>query len=319
LTKKDDIDEYLRAIGIREVSDAEKIEYLVQRKFPGYNQPPPFPTPFDEIKHAKIELHKELIKEGNKFKDELKAMSQEELGQLFTQECAVAAKERELEEKNRFFNKSSAAADPSMKFWDLVTIEEAIALDFHKNPEIVNWESIRPYVSVSPFAKRYKQLRNLAIRAVAAGILSDPVTPKDFAIWREPIKYEISDVINDLLKEPEDGTSGSTSKTDHDTDNDTTKALPPRALTGIAKLFPIDRDEENNGMKWKKYAAEASRNGLIDARISKGGGSGESVFDPWRVGEWLVKKSHMSRDKVNRQLAKNLESGYEYMRDTLLS
>lgn len=202
-----------------------------------------------------------------------------------------------------------------------MTIDEAIALAFNKNPEIVNWESIKPYVDVSPFAKKYKQLRNLAIRAVAAGILSDPVIPSDFKKWREPLKYETADLVADLLKEPEDDITRSASKTEteQELESDTAKALPPRALSGIAQIFELESDKSKNYEVWKKHAENASRNGLIKARTSKGSGSGESVFDPWQVGEWLVNKSRMPRDKVNRRLAANLEPGFEDMKDTYLS
>ena len=323
MTSKEDVNESLRSIGIREMSDLKKIEFLVSRKFPGYNHPPElFITSSilgSRTRPSVQKAHKEIFEQGNEYKEQLEAKSREELLVLYQQECEIASAERQKSENDLFFNQSNAGADASWKYAALVTIEEAIALDFNKNPEIVNWKSVKPYVNVSPFAKRYKQLRNLAIRAVAAEILSDPVIPKDFKKWREPLKYELSDVLADLLKESKDDTTESTLKTEQETDNETTKALPPRALTGIAKMFPIDREEEKNEEKWKKFAAGATRNGLICARISTSGGSGKSVFDPWLVGDWLVAKSHMLRAEVNRRMAANFEPGYEYLKDTLLS
>jgi hypothetical protein len=98
----------------------------------------------------------------------------------------------------------------------------------------------------------------------------------------------------------------------------TASALPPRNITGIAKLFPMIRDGigEKNLDEWKKLAREASRNGLDEARNSKGG-SGQSIFDPWKVADWLVRKSYMTRAKVDRQIKANLEPGYEDFRDYL--
>jgi len=100
---------------------------------------------------------------------------------------------------------------------------------------------------------------------------------------------------------------------------ETSKALPPRNLSGIAILFPIDRDEEINLNLWKKHSGNASRNGLNKARVSKSAGAGQSIFNPWEVGDWLVDKSLMPRDKVKRRMASNLEPGYEYMKDSFLS
>jgi hypothetical protein len=315
LTSKDDIDEVFRDIGIEELSDAKKIEYLAQRRFPGCTLPPPSPALSDNINHAKIELHKELIKEGNKFKEELKAMSREGLDQLFMQECAAAAKEREQVEKNRFFNRPGAGADPSWKFAPLLSIDEAVALDFGKNPEIVNWDSIRPYVNVSPFAKKYKQLHNLAVRAVAAGILSDPVKPEDFAKWRDPIKFDISDVLSDLLEDSGGDPKETPSHKDlAASEGEVSKALPPLYTTGIAKIFPIKVNEEDNISAWKKLAREASRNGLIKARKEKSSGKAESKFDRMVVADWLVDNGYMNRDQANRRIKANLEPGFEELK-----
>ena len=98
----------------------------------------------------------------------------------------------------------------------------------------------------------------------------------------------------------------------HTSESDRSLALPDRPLTGIAKLFPliIDGKGEANIAKWKGLAKKANENGLVAARVLKGG-SAESMFDPWRVAEWLVSKGKNNRAEVNRRIKANLEPEYE--------
>ncbi|HUV23093.1 MAG TPA: hypothetical protein VMZ32_14950 [Gammaproteobacteria bacterium] len=99
---------------------------------------------------------------------------------------------------------------------------------------------------------------------------------------------------------------------------ETTKALPPRLLTGIAKMFSINKDVTQNLVEWKNLSRTASRNGLKDARVSKGVGRRKSIYDPLLIADWLVEKGYYSRDNVNRRLSANLEPGYEHLKDDFI-
>ncbi|QYZ65367.1 MAG: hypothetical protein HPY30_04830 [Gammaproteobacteria bacterium (ex Lamellibrachia satsuma)] len=99
--------------------------------------------------------------------------------------------------------------------------------------------------------------------------------------------------------------------------NEWVSAFDPLPLSGIARMFPLDRDEQNNLDIWKTRADKASRNGLIKARISTGTGNAESTFDPWEVSEWLIDKGHYTRDKTERKLANNLPTRSAHLKDLI--
>ena len=72
------------------------------------------------------------------------------------------------------------------------TVEEAIALSFGKNPKLVNWFTIQPLIEESEFAKEYAVLRNLVLRAVDIGVLTEKVRPTDFVSWLKLNCYTVS-------------------------------------------------------------------------------------------------------------------------------
>ena len=47
----------------------------------------------------------------------------------------------------------------------------------------VNWQSVKPFVEVSPFAQSYEKRKDLTLRAVSAKQLSDPVSPGTYLTW----------------------------------------------------------------------------------------------------------------------------------------
>ena len=66
------------------------------------------------------------------------------------------------------------------QYW---TIDEAVALSLGKAPERVNWSNVKPMVDYSPFAKRYHDIRDLALRCVTWETLYDPILPALFLSW----------------------------------------------------------------------------------------------------------------------------------------
>jgi hypothetical protein len=102
-------------------------------------------------------------------------------------------------------------------------------------------------------------------------------------------------------------------------ENELSSAFDPLPLSGIAKMFPIDKTDEQHSLdKWRVYAESASRNGLGKARVSVGRGKAKSTFDPWQVAEWLVEKGHYARDKADRKLANNLPPRSVHLKDIFL-
>jgi hypothetical protein len=88
--------------------------------------------------------------------------------------------------------------------------------------------------------------------------------------------------------------------------NTPTPDFDPLSLSAISMIFALDRDALTNKTRWKAFAKDANRNGLVGARIVKGKGKRESTFDPIKIGDWLVTKAYKTMAEVNKSLAKNL-------------
>lgn len=145
------------------------------------------------------------LQEIEAYQAELKSKSVDELMSLYQLERAKEAEELrakvDREEQQRFFNQPSAKADfvhwCKAAHW---TLDEAIALSFGKNPKVVTWERVKEFVHISPFAQRYEQVRDLALRAKAWNQLYDPVLPSFFLAWARRSEIEVSP---ELLEEIE--------------------------------------------------------------------------------------------------------------------
>lgn len=109
----------------------------------------------------------------------------------------LAAK-AEREERNRPFNRAAAAADFSYwaknPYW---TIWEGVALLMGKDPKVVNWESVRPHLQISPFAKEFERIADLAHRAAKWEQLTNPVAPGAFIAWAKRYEFEVPPVLEE--------------------------------------------------------------------------------------------------------------------------
>lgn len=95
-----------------------------------------------------------------------------------------------------------------------------------------------------------------------------------------------------------------TEESEHRQAQDTLQMAPlPRS--GIARLFPLKGDQNDNLERWASLARSASTNGLKSCRVSTGKGTAESLFDPVLVGDWLVQKGLLTRAQVNAALEAN--------------
>ena len=157
------------------------IRFLVNRKFPGSDAPPPPSTLYSTPDPGHLELYEERREERKNYRAELNAMSREKLQELHQAESNLWANEKQQEDNKMFFNRPGAKID--YDYWckaDLWTTEEGIAIYFGRNPAIVNWERIRSFRNEYQFVKDYMLLRDLVMRALTAGVLRTPTTPVAF-------------------------------------------------------------------------------------------------------------------------------------------
>jgi DNA-binding transcriptional MerR regulator len=138
---------------------------------------------------AKGSSKQTILDKAKALRCELSGKTTAEIREIFEaeqqQQERHAALQAELEDQQRFFNQPRAKADydhwGKAAYW---TLDEAIALAFGKAPEVVTWNRLDPtYTHVSPFAKQYARVRDLALRAKARRQLSDRVIPGIFLAW----------------------------------------------------------------------------------------------------------------------------------------
>lgn len=168
------------------------IDYFVARKF-GFiaTLAPALATLRNERnvmldKNAEIEAYKATLR--NMPESELLTLHKRSLAQDGENKKRTAI----LEEQNRFYNHASANADfdhwSRAAYW---TIDEAIALSFGKEPEVVMWQKIEPLKDKTSFAKSFAKRRDLANRARLTKKLSEPVVPALFLIWANEMNIEL--------------------------------------------------------------------------------------------------------------------------------
>jgi len=182
------------------LSDSEPVEYLTRRKFPQYPHVEAlhdFPQ-FSSASSGDMsrENRKNVIKDIESYKSELRAKPPEELRALYRQEQEKERQERETkaerDEQQRFFNLPNAKAD--FTHWSKAahwTLDEAVALSFGKAPEVVKWEHVKEFIHISRFAGKYGRVRDLTLRAKKWKQLYDPVLPGIFLAWARRMEVEV--------------------------------------------------------------------------------------------------------------------------------
>lgn len=184
-----------------------RVGFLVSRKFPGLHalllddrlrEQLDLPILTSQEKARIGPANSTILKAIEEYRSELSKLDEKELEELYQQELY----EKKLEEdQERFFNDKSAAADfdywSKMSHW---TLEEAVALSFGKNPEIVfskRLESISSYQS--PFVSEYRKLIELARRAVIWKKLFDPMLPPIFIGWTRDNDIDFPEELSDKV------------------------------------------------------------------------------------------------------------------------
>ena len=166
----------------------DPIEYLTDRKFPdrkllrhlGFPYQGKLPIPHDYVKRRNLEIESFQAELRAKSPEELNLLVQEEQGRRYIDLLAAA----ERAEQQMFCNQPNARADfehwSKISYW---TLEEGVALSFGRAPEVVSWGKLKDYVDRSSFAKSFSKVRELALRAAACNLLTDPVAPGVFLAW----------------------------------------------------------------------------------------------------------------------------------------
>ena len=170
-----------------QVQAIDPILYLVRRQYPAFG----IPIPLSRGPSLSSQQHNQLrqqAEDAKRLHSELSRKSSSEIDALVKREklreVAEAKQRAKTVERERFFNQSTANADFGRYFkcayW---SIDEAVALSFGKQPTIVNWTSVEPLKRVSAFARAYELRREIALRAIHAKQLYDPVYPAVFLSW----------------------------------------------------------------------------------------------------------------------------------------
>lgn len=189
--------------GLPNSPEENPIDALVRLRFPGSLTI--MPSIFTGPNRSNYQEQKKRIEEADKYRQELKELSEEQLQKLlqdtFTERANEARIKREEEERRLSFNQPHANLDIAhwsrMSLW---TLDEVVALSLDKDPRIVQWETVRKYVQISPLAAQYEARFMIVSRAKAAGQLWDPMAPGVFLAWADRMKFEMPALLADAVK-----------------------------------------------------------------------------------------------------------------------
>lgn len=218
-------------------------------------------------------------------------------------------------------------------FWDLmadISIEGAALYSFGIDPGAIQSEWSDPENSdLDQLPTDYRERLSIIKSTVRAGIIKrlpsgreggndcdedTRILMSSFKEWYENIKdsWQPAKAIPaypDL--QPSAATEPSASAEDNESTHD------PLPLDGIAGMFSLAEDKTKNIEIWRDLAHNAIRNKLSLARVLRGSGHAQSLFDPVKVGDWLVVKGKLVREKVDRILANNLPKRSAHLKDLL--
>lgn len=171
----------------------EAINFLVDRKFGVVAALAPalrslLPNERNVMTKKELAIEDYIRTLRNMPEGELVTLHKHTLAEYVEQEKQNAIRE----ENGRFYNLKSADAD--FVHWSKAahwTIDEAIALSFGKEPEIVTWQKIEKFKDKSAFVKAFSRRRDLAMRATRWKKFHDLVPPITFISWAKEIHIEL--------------------------------------------------------------------------------------------------------------------------------
>jgi len=136
---------------VRALWESDPIEYLVHWKFPEIVA---FGPHEDHKRSSSTPAQwQELQNKAQTYREELWEKSDDQIQLLIDKarrdETRRYNEHREAEERKRIYNQSAAEADfahwASASYW---TLDETAALSFGKDPRVVTWKTVSPYVNI---------------------------------------------------------------------------------------------------------------------------------------------------------------------------
>ena len=101
---------------------------------------------------------------------------------------------QEEQEQARLFNQPHACADYElygrMRY---ISRDEATALSLGRDPRVVSWATVKPYLEVSRFARVYRNRLELLERELQFNDAPDRIAPLDFLNWAHLMKLDVPD------------------------------------------------------------------------------------------------------------------------------
>lgn len=129
------------------------------------------------------ERKQEIIREGNAYKEELKAMPPTDVMKKYHEAKQNDANNKK--QKDLYAYPADYEHWCKLSFWSM---EEAIALSIGKDPHKVNLDSVNEYKNYFPFAKDYMNRYELLKRAEVIKAIYRKPTPMNFIKWADSVE-----------------------------------------------------------------------------------------------------------------------------------
>jgi hypothetical protein len=152
----------------------------------------------DEIEQLKAE-------EADAERSKLEGMTDHRIDELVEWVEAAEAegqarRQEEAEERRQFYHQPESEAElddwASMPTW---TLEEAIALSYGKDPQVVYWGAIKDRLDQSDFVADYADRRERVSRGFEDGQLKDPIRPGAILKWAANFRMYVPDGLRDAV------------------------------------------------------------------------------------------------------------------------
>jgi len=175
----------------------------------------------------KVERMSPLLRKAKEYYDELLALPSADLFALEREQTESKGVQgnkptvSDIFNRGWFFEQLDAQAD--LEHWSRAeywTPDEAAAVSFGKNPNVVNANTLKSYLGKASFADEYYLRRDLVDRAIQSGRLPREIPPADFVAWLHQRSIPVPRELVDCLSAIEATSSRSSAKPLSDTERD---------------------------------------------------------------------------------------------------
>lgn len=129
-----------------------------------------------------------LLNQVKELEEHFKSLSTDE---LLKKQSVILKEKANQQEANHAFNQPRSHAD--FVFWAKAaswSYDEMAALSLNRDPRMVKWDSLKPYLQSSPFVKSYENRRILVSRAITSGQLYQSTAPSVFVAWADRMQID---------------------------------------------------------------------------------------------------------------------------------